>query len=63
MTAAPQKLPGAGYRRTPDSATRIVVSFDRDTFEQIRQRAERERTSFAEQVRTLVEWGLEDCEG
>jgi hypothetical protein len=33
--------------------------FDPETFEAIRTRAVREQTSFAEQVRTLVEWGLE----
>lgn len=34
-------------------------SFDPDTHAEIRARAIRERTSFAEQVRLLVEWGLE----
>ena len=38
---------------------RIVVAFPPDTFEEIRQHALRERTSFAEQVRKFVEWGLE----
>lgn len=41
---------------------RIVVSFDDETFEVIRQRAATHRTSFAEQVRQLVEWGLEDVQ-
>ena len=38
---------------------RIVIGFDDETFSQIRRRAERERTSFAEQARLLIEWGLE----
>ncbi len=36
-----------------------VVAFDIETFDQIRARAVSEGTSFAEQVRLLVEWGLE----
>lgn len=38
---------------------RIVCSFDEETFQQIRARAVKQETSFAEQVRQLVEWGLE----
>ena len=38
---------------------RIVVSFDTETFEQVRQRALAEKCSFADQVRLLVEFGLE----
>lgn len=38
-----------------------ICYFDEETFEQIRARAEKERTSFGEQVRLLVEWGLEDA--
>lgn len=39
---------------------RVVVSFDEETFDQIRSRALAEHSSFAEQVRVLVEFGLED---
>ena len=35
------------------------VRFDSETFDEIRKRAIKEGTSFAEQVRILVEWGLE----
>lgn len=45
------KHPYLGFRR-------IVVAFDEETFAQVRKRAVSEKTSFAEQVRTLVEWGL-----
>jgi len=38
---------------------RIVIGFDEDTFAQIRSRAAAQRTSFAEQARLLIEWGLE----
>jgi hypothetical protein len=40
---------------------RIVVEFDSEMFNHIRVRAEQEGTSFAEQVRLLCEWGLEDA--
>lgn len=39
---------------------RVVVSFDEETFDQIRSRAIAQQSSFAEQVRLLVEFGLED---
>lgn len=47
--------PGKRHQR------RIIVGFDDETFEQIRARAKAEQTSFGEQVRLLVEWGLEDA--
>jgi hypothetical protein len=50
---------GAEVRR---GTRRINVDFDDEMFAQIRERAERERTSFAEQVRLLCEWGLQDAE-
>jgi hypothetical protein len=37
----------------------ISIRFDDLTFETIRDRARTANTSFAEQVRLLVEWGLE----
>lgn len=37
----------------------VCVAFDVDTFEEIRARANAEKTSFAAQVRLLCEWGLE----
>ena len=38
---------------------RTVIAFDEDQFAEIRQRAVKQQTSFAEQVRLLCEWGLE----
>lgn len=58
------KAPGKGSTSRGDGRQygdqrRIVVSFSQETFEVIRERALKEGGSFAEQVRTLVEWGLE----
>ena len=39
---------------------RIVVSFDPETFSEIREMAVSEGVSFGEIVRHLVEWGLMD---
>lgn len=47
-----------GVRHGPNDM-RIVVSFDDETFETIRNRAIQRGTSFAEQVRQLCEWGME----
>lgn len=44
---------------TRHNQRRIVIGFDDETFQVIRDRSIREKTSFAEQVRLLVEWGLE----
>lgn len=40
----------------------LVVRFDHETFDQIRDRAVAENTSVGEQVRLLVTWGLESVE-
>jgi hypothetical protein len=39
--------------------TQIVVRVEDELFAEIRARAEQARTSFGEQVRILLEWGLE----
>lgn len=49
---------GTGIKR-PAGRRGIIVEFDEGTFEHIRRRALNQTTSFAEQVRMLVEWGLE----
>lgn len=49
-----------GYRRHASSdLRRVVVSFDSETFAQVRRFAQSENCSFAEAVRLLVEFGLE----
>lgn len=53
--------PVAGCRN--HGKLRVVVGFDDDTFAEIRAKAVRAKTSFAEQVRQLVEWGLMTDEG
>ena len=52
------KRSSVGFPEHIKNARRIVVQFDDETFEQIRRRAVKAKTSFAEQVRLLVEWGL-----
>ncbi len=37
----------------------VVVKMDRDQFDFIYRRALRENTSVAEQIRNLIEWGIE----
>lgn len=49
-------VPGHGFAKGP--SRRIVVSFDQETFAQIRQRAIADGQSFGASVRELVEWGL-----
>lgn len=38
---------------------RVVISFDDETFDALRELAVKEQTSFAEQVRLHVEWGMD----
>jgi len=49
----------SGHLRSPEAMPRVVVSFDPETFEQVRSRALANKTSFAEETRCLVEYGLE----
>lgn len=51
--------PAKGIRPAPDRLLKIGCRFDEDTFKQISERAQQNGTSFSEQVRILVEWGLE----
>jgi hypothetical protein len=58
--ARARRRPGAGSIRRGDGRDhgdlrRIVVAFPGETFAEIRARTEKKGTSFAEQVRTLVE--------
>lgn len=54
--------PGDGYKRAQVGVRRIVVSFDEETFLQVRARAVAAGVSFASSVRELVEWGLMEAE-
>ena len=51
-----------GYSRGNEDLRRIVVSFDSETFEAIRSRADLAHTSFAEEVRLLTTIGIETME-
>ena len=51
-----------GYQRGDSDLRRIVVSFDTETFEVIRSRADTAHTSFAEEVRLLTTIGIETME-
>ena len=44
---------------TPADVRHIKIQLDAETFDQVRSRAVSRRTSFAEQLRLLVEIGLE----
>ena len=52
----PPAAPAKGFRKGVNK--RIVVSFDDETFDEIQALATRNGVSFAEQVRTLCEWGM-----
>lgn len=57
------KAPGNGSARAAGNGMRrIVVSFDDETFDQVRQRAAKSGVSFGSAVRELVEFGLIDAE-
>jgi hypothetical protein len=51
---------GVGNRRSPDDSTvRMLIGFDEETFNEIRERAVQNNTAFAAEVRLLVEFGLD----
>lgn len=54
-----KRTPAVGHKdaRFPEH-TQIVVRFEDELFEILRRRATAQNTSFGEQVRILVEWGL-----
>jgi hypothetical protein len=60
------KAPGKGSTKRSSAGApeqyagrrRIVVAFDEETFEQVRQRAVEAKSSFAEQARVLVAKGM-----
>lgn len=62
MGAHTQKRSVAKGVRHKDGTLGVVCRFDDETFAVIRQRAIDERTSFGEQIRILIEWGLEAAE-
>jgi hypothetical protein len=43
----------------PNGQRQVVIKMDADQFEEVRALAAAEGTSVAEQIRNLIEWGLE----
>ena len=59
-TVAKRPRIARGSRRARDKGmVRIVVAMDPDTWDQIAARVARRGCSTAEELRTLIEWGLE----
>ena len=59
-THTAKRPPASGSRKHHQNGkVGLVCYFEADTFDVLRARAVRENTSVAEQIRTLVEWGLE----
>lgn len=56
MTAKP-RIVGQGVKHGQMKS--IYVALDPDTFDHLASRAKKEKTSMSEQIRTMVEWGLE----
>lgn len=52
-----KRKPAIGWRER--GKVKVVCCFDEETFEIVRGRAIKKEISLAEEVRTLVEWGLE----
>lgn len=50
------------YRVIKRGCRRATITFDQMMFDTIRERAIKEGTCLNEQVRTLIEWGLESAD-
>lgn len=50
--------PAKGVRRS-NGRRQVVIVMDDDQFDEVRALAEAQGTSTAEQLRNLIEWGLE----
>jgi len=61
MQATPRRVrqPAQGYDHRSPAVKRVATSYDSETFEEVRKLALQQKTSFAEQIRQLVEYGLE----
>jgi hypothetical protein len=56
-----QKSTGPAKGVARGAQRQVVIKMMRDQFDQVRNRAIREKTSVAEQIRLLIEWGLESA--
>jgi hypothetical protein len=52
------RKPACGYE-LGSTSRRVAATFDDETFRDVRNRALEDGVSVAEQIRQLVEWGLE----
>lgn len=57
-----QTIPGKGYVPLGREGRRLVVTFDTDTFDEIRGIALRRSSPMSEVIRELVQFGLIDLE-
>ena len=55
-----RRIPAKGVRKGCNVG--LVVRLDDETFDTIRERAVKHGTSVAEQIRLLIEWGLESAQ-
>jgi hypothetical protein len=53
------RAPAEGFNHRTPAVKRLSTSYDAETFAQVRELALKKRTSCAEQIRQLVECGLE----
>lgn len=59
MKERKRRAPAQGYAHRTPAVRRLSTSFDDETFGQVRELALEQGTSCSEQVRQLVEFGLE----
>jgi hypothetical protein len=59
MKERKRRAPAQGYAHRTAAVKRLSTSFDDETFGQVRKLALEQGTSCSEQVRQLVEFGLE----
>ncbi len=52
-----KKIPAKGCRE--HGKVKVVCAFDEEMFQAVRARAIKRGGSMAEEIRTLIEWGLE----
>lgn len=57
-----RRVPGKGSKLRNSETIRVTSNHDRETFLHIRQLAERDGVTLSEQIRQLVEFGLETVE-
>lgn len=59
MQERTRREPAQGFSHRTPAVKRLATSFDDTTFDQVRQLALEQGTSCSEQIRQLVEFGLE----